>query len=160
MSFVDVITIVLYTVVILVALLLIGLILVQQSKGGGFGSAFGGAGESVFGAHAGTHLTKLTVITTTVFFVLTLALAVITGHREKPKSVVEINKELMAPETKPLGDKKTGVSGASKAKPAKSGTVTLDESGEKIPLPVMKKDIKKKAASPVEKKSPATKVGK
>lgn len=85
----EVLTIVLYTLVVIVAVLLIGLVLIQQSKGGGFGSAFGGVGESVFGAHAGSHLTKLTVILTTVFFVLILTLAIITGHREKPKSIVE-----------------------------------------------------------------------
>ena len=86
----DVITVILYTLVIIVALLLIGLVLIQQSKGGGFGGAFGGVGESVFGAHAGSHLTKLTVILTTSFFVLTLLLAVIVGHSSRERSVVEI----------------------------------------------------------------------
>lgn len=87
----DVITVVLYTLVIIVALLLIGLVLIQQSKGGGFGGSFGGVGESVFGAHAGSHLTKLTVILTTSFFVLTLLLAVIVGHSNRGRSVVESN---------------------------------------------------------------------
>lgn len=77
----GVITVVLYVVVVIVALLLIGLILIQQSKGGGFGASFGGIGESVFGAHAGSHLTKLTVVMTTLFFLLTLILAVIVGRR-------------------------------------------------------------------------------
>lgn len=70
----------LYVVVVLVALLLIGLILIQHSKGG-LGSTFGGVGEAVFGARAGNHLTKMTVILTTLFFVLILILAVIAGHR-------------------------------------------------------------------------------
>lgn len=87
----GVVTVILYTLVIVVALLLIGLVLIQQSKGGGFGGAFGGVGESVFGAHAGSHLTKLTVILTTSFFVLTLLLAVIVGHSSRARSVVEIN---------------------------------------------------------------------
>lgn len=87
----GVITVVLYTLVIIVALLLIGLVLIQQSKGGGFGGSFGGVGESVFGAHAGSHLTKLTVILTTSFFILTLLLAVIVGHRSRGRSVVEAN---------------------------------------------------------------------
>lgn len=85
----GVVTVVLYTLVIIVALLLIGLVLIQQSKGGGFGGSFGGVGESVFGAHAGSHLTKLTVILTTSFFILTLLLAVIVGHRSRGRSVVE-----------------------------------------------------------------------
>ena len=69
--------VVLYAAVILVAVLLIALILVQQSKGGGFGGAFGGLGESIFGAQGGSHLTKLTVILGTIFFVLVLAIAVL-----------------------------------------------------------------------------------
>ena len=48
----TVLSVILYTAVVLIALLLIGLVLVQPSKGGGFGSAFGGVGESVFGAQA------------------------------------------------------------------------------------------------------------
>jgi preprotein translocase subunit SecG len=87
----GVVTVVLYTLVIIVALMLIGLVLIQQSKGGGFGGSFAGVGESVFGAHAGSHLTKLTVILTTCFFVLTLLLTVIVGHRSRGKSVAEIN---------------------------------------------------------------------
>ena len=47
---------------VIIALLLICLILVQQSKDSGFGSAFGGLGESVFGAQTGGHLARLTVI--------------------------------------------------------------------------------------------------
>lgn len=72
--------VVLYAAVILVTLLLIALILVQQSKGGGFGGAFGGLGESIFGAQGGSHLTKLTVILGTIFFVLVLAIAVLISH--------------------------------------------------------------------------------
>jgi len=82
---------VLYTAVVIVALLMIGVILIQPSKSGGFGGSFGGVGESVFGAYAGSHLSRLTVILISLFFILTLLLAVITSHREKDKSVAEIN---------------------------------------------------------------------
>ena len=78
--------VVLYAAVILVAILLIALILVQQSKGGGFGGAFGGLGESILGAQAGSHLTKLTVILSTIFFVLVLAIAVLISHGGATKS--------------------------------------------------------------------------
>ena len=47
----------------------IALILIQPSKSGGMGAAFGGIGESVFGGKAGSHLTKTTVILTAIFFV-------------------------------------------------------------------------------------------
>jgi len=102
----GVITVVLYTLVIIVALLLIGLVLIQQSKGGGFGGSFGGVGESVFGAHAGNHLTKLTVILTTSFFVLTLLLAVIVGHRNRGRSVAEIDADIAADAKKAAIEKK------------------------------------------------------
>jgi preprotein translocase subunit SecG len=80
--------IVLYTLVIVISLLLIALILVQQPKSGGFGSTFGGLGESVFGAHAIGHMTKLTVIFTTIFFVLTLTLAIVLSHLPEKESVL------------------------------------------------------------------------
>jgi protein translocase SecG subunit len=66
----------------MVALLLIAVVLVQQSKDGGFGGApFGGAGDSVFGAHAADHLTKITVGLAAIFLCLTLTLAIVTGRR-------------------------------------------------------------------------------
>jgi preprotein translocase subunit SecG len=92
----EVFRIVLYTTVVVIALLLIGLILIQQSKGGGFGSAFSGLSESVFGARAGSHLTKLTVILTSLFFFLTLILAVVTGHSIRDESAIEIASDLNA----------------------------------------------------------------
>ncbi|MFA6715474.1 MAG: preprotein translocase subunit SecG [Victivallaceae bacterium] len=103
----GVVTVVLYTLVIIVALLLIGLVLIQQSKGGGFGGSFGGVGESVFGAHAGSHLTKLTVILTTSFFILTLLLAVIVSHRSRSRSVAEINADSVGNLKKTVVAKKT-----------------------------------------------------
>ena len=82
---------ILNTLVVILAVLLIALILVQPSKsGGGFGSAFGGLGESVFGAQAMSHLSKLTVWCISIFFVLTLASAIVAGHmRAADSSVVE-----------------------------------------------------------------------
>lgn len=67
---------------VLVAILIIALVLVQQSKkGGGLGTTFGGGGsDSLFGAHASSHLSKLTVVFATMFLVVTLALAVISGR--------------------------------------------------------------------------------
>ncbi len=73
-------TVFLYVMIFVVSLLLIALILIQPSKSGGMGAAFGGIGESVFGGKAGSHLTKTTVILTTVFFVIALVLAAFIGH--------------------------------------------------------------------------------
>ena len=76
----GILTVILYALVVVTGLLLIGLILIQPSKGGGMGSAFGGVGESVLGAHAGSHLTKATVWLTSIFFVISLVLATLIGH--------------------------------------------------------------------------------
>jgi preprotein translocase subunit SecG len=73
-------TVFLYVLVVIASVLLIGLILLQPAKSGGMGAAFGGVGESVFGGKAGSHLTKTTVIMTTVFFVVALALAAFIGR--------------------------------------------------------------------------------
>lgn len=88
---------ILNTLVVILAVLLIALILVQPSKsGGGFGSAFGGLGESVFGAQAMSHLSKLTVWCISIFFVLTLASAIVAGHMQTADtSVVEEESSLM-----------------------------------------------------------------
>lgn len=87
----TVLSVIIYALVVLIAILLIALILVQPSKSGGFGSAFGGVGESVFGAQAMSHLSKLTVILITCFFVLTLLLAIVSGHTtgKDQKSIME-----------------------------------------------------------------------
>ncbi len=89
---------ILNTLVVILAVLLIALILVQPSKsGGGFGSAFGGLGESVFGAQAMSHLSKLTVWCISIFFVLTLASAIVAGHMQtSDTSVVEESSIAMA----------------------------------------------------------------
>ena len=81
---------------VLIALLIIALVLVQQSKsGGGLGTTFGGGGsDSLFGAHASTHLSRLTVVFATLFLVITLSLAIITAHRPKNKSMLEVNSML------------------------------------------------------------------
>ena len=76
----------------MVALLLIGVVLIQQSKDGGLGgSAFGGAGGSVFGGQAADHLAKITVALSSIFLILTLSLAIITGRRTTDERLVDEN---------------------------------------------------------------------
>lgn len=86
---------------VLIAFSLIVLILLQQTKGGGGLGAIGGESTaSVFGAGTGNVLTKTTTILASCFLAITLALAVITGHRGDGSSVVESDKfEEGAPET-------------------------------------------------------------
>lgn len=83
----EILLTVLYTLVVIVALLLGMLILIQPSKSGGYGSVFGGVGESVFGARAGSHLTKATVVLTVIFFVLALLLASLVAHNRSRSGV-------------------------------------------------------------------------
>ena len=84
----SILTVTCYALIVVVALLLIGLIMIQPSKSGGMGAAFGGIGESVFGGKAGSHLTKSTVVLTTIFFVIALVLAAVIGHRSDEGSAV------------------------------------------------------------------------
>lgn len=104
-------SVILYGVAVLVSLLLIALVLIQPSKSGGFGSAFGGLGESVFGAQAMSHLSKLTVIFITIFFVVTLLLAVVAGHakNETTTSVVTAEAPAMTPDVSAKDVKKSAV---------------------------------------------------
>ncbi len=90
MSGIDILTNVMNAAVIVVAFLLICLVLVQPSKSGGMGASFGGLGQSVFGAQTGSHLTKLTVILTSIFFCLALALAVLIGLKSKQESSITL----------------------------------------------------------------------
>jgi len=115
---------------VIIALLLICLILVQQSKDSGFGSSFGGLGESVFGAQTGGHLARLTVIFASLFLILTLSLAIITGHRKAPRSVVELEAKSEAKASIPAKNVKEEAPVASVDKiaepiPEKSKTVPL-----------------------------------
>ena len=88
----SVLIVFLYALVVVVSLLLIGLILIQPSKSGGMGAAFGGIGESMFGGKAGSHLTKATVVMTVIFFVLALALAAMIGHNRSRSKVADYAK--------------------------------------------------------------------
>lgn len=115
---------------VIIALLLICLILVQQSKDSGFGSAFGGLGESVFGAQTGGHLARLTVIFASLFLILTLSLAIITGHRKAPRSVVELEAKTEAKASVPAKNVKENapavpVDKIAEPVPEKSKTIPL-----------------------------------
>lgn len=115
----EVLMTILYALVIVVALLLAALILIQPSKSGGFGAVFGGVGESVFGARAGSHLTKATVVLTVIFFVLALTLAALIGHNRSSRSLVDAVADEEPAVTAPAKvDAKEAVKAVKDAKPA------------------------------------------
>ena len=64
-----------------ICLALIAIILLQVGKGAGFAGAFGAGGgsQTIFGARAGTFLTKLTAWLAALFMCLALAMAVLSS---------------------------------------------------------------------------------
>lgn len=84
----------LYNIVLIalvsVSVVLIGLILIQHGKGADAGAAFGsGASGTVFGSQGSSNfLTKTTGILATLFFVLSMALAVIAAQQNRQTEAV------------------------------------------------------------------------
>mgnify|MGYP001555867845 CR=1 FL=1 len=76
---------------VLVALALIGLVLIQQGKGADMGAGFGsGASGTVFGASgSGSFMSRLTGGIAAAFFILTIALAVMSSKTAENKGAVE-----------------------------------------------------------------------
>ena len=142
----SVLIVFLYALVVVVSLLLIGLILIQPSKSGGMGAAFGGIGESMFGGKAGSHLTKATVWLTAVFMILALALAVLIGHGYRMESAdTGIAKELAA--KAPAKKAAPAVKKEAKAAPAKKAAPAVKKEAKAAPVkaaPTAKKADTKK----------------
>ncbi len=80
----------LLVVFVIVCLLMTLLILMQRPKQEGLGAAFGGGvTDQVFGARTTNVLQKGTVYLASAFFLLSLTLAVLIGHKNRTKSLVE-----------------------------------------------------------------------
>ncbi|MBM4151982.1 MAG: preprotein translocase subunit SecG [Kiritimatiellaceae bacterium] len=84
------------------SLALIGLILLQKSKDGGLGLAFGAGGnDSLFGARAGNVLTRATVIFGIVFLVNTLILGMMFAGSAGSSSIDKALNTASAPAAQP-----------------------------------------------------------
>jgi len=69
---------------------IISLVLLQKGKGASEGATFGGGATSVFGASGSSNfLSKTTAILATGFFINSLALAYLAGHRDAPDSLID-----------------------------------------------------------------------
>lgn len=69
---------------IFVCVVLILVVLLQQGKGGGMGSAFGGASAQVFGGSgAGNLLTRATAICAGIFMLTSVALAYMSSSTDR-----------------------------------------------------------------------------
>lgn len=91
----------LLVVFVIVCLLMILLILMQRPKQEGLGAAFGaGVTDQVFGARTTNVLQRGTVYLGSLFFILSLALAVLIGHKNK-------NTSMLSPKTAAVVEEKT-----------------------------------------------------
>jgi preprotein translocase subunit SecG len=86
----------------LVGIFLVLIVLMQRSKEGGMGAAFGaGVTESLFGASSGNVLTKITVWTAAIFFATSLSMAIIfsrTGSTSIAKGALQQVPSLQPPQ--------------------------------------------------------------
>ena len=79
----------LLVIFVIVCLLMTLLILMQRPKQEGLGAAFGGGvTDQVFGARTTNVLQRGTVYLGSLFFILSLTLAVLIGHQNKQKSML------------------------------------------------------------------------
>jgi preprotein translocase subunit SecG len=80
----------LLVVFVIVCLLMTLLVLMQRPKQEGLGAAFGGGvTDQVFGARTTNVLQRGTVYLASLFFLLSLALAVLIGHQNKKTSIID-----------------------------------------------------------------------
>lgn len=85
----EIIRTVLIVVEVLICFLLIGLVLIQKTKGGGLGTAFGsGMGESLFGSRTGNVLTKATIVLGIAFLLNTMVLGIL-YTRKQDRSLID-----------------------------------------------------------------------
>ncbi len=74
---------------ILIAVALVGVVLMQKSEGGALGIGGGGGGGFMSIRGTANLLTRVTAGLATVFFVTSIALALMAGGHRKPASVVD-----------------------------------------------------------------------
>jgi preprotein translocase subunit SecG len=68
---------------VFVCLFLILVVLLQQGRGGGMGSAFGGGAQVFGGRGAGNFMTRLTAICAIVFMVTSMSLAYLSSAGDR-----------------------------------------------------------------------------
>ena len=114
---------------IVVSLMLIGVVLVQSGKGTGFAEVFGmggGMSQSLFGAHTGTFLTRLTTVLAVFFMISSLTLAIFMGSSKR--SVVDkMGREKVSESAKPVEKVESGLPG----KKSVEKTTSEDEGTQK-----------------------------
>ena len=133
----------------LISALLIGVVLMQKSKGGMAGSAFGGGvGEAIFGSRMGNVLTKATVVLGILFLVNTVFLTILTAHRSigNGSGSVTDGQAPIAQPAAPMG----GIAPA----PVTSTDVPSGDGPVPIELPPINVDVDTGSATPIEIPAP------
>jgi len=135
----------LMVVFFIVCLLMILLILMQRPKQEGLGAAFGtNVTDQVFGARTTNVLQRGTVYLASMFFILSLTLAILIGHRNKQTSLVDKNAPVPAPEAP-----------AAPPAPEKSITEEAKEAGQPVPAPTTETPAPAPVTPAVETPAPA-----
>jgi preprotein translocase subunit SecG len=80
---------ILLAIIIVICIALVGVILLQRSEGGALGMSGGGPGNFMTARGAGDLLTRTTQILAALFFILCLAMTLISGHSRSQASVAE-----------------------------------------------------------------------
>ncbi|HZH52230.1 MAG TPA: preprotein translocase subunit SecG [Microvirga sp.] len=84
---------VLIIVHLIIVLALIGVVLLQRSEGGGMGLGGGGGGGGVSGFMTGrgqaNALTRATAVLAAIFFLTSMALAIMAGTNRAPRSILD-----------------------------------------------------------------------
>jgi preprotein translocase subunit SecG len=110
----------------LVGVFLIILVLMQRTKEGGIGAAFGaGMTESLFGASTGNVLSKITVWSAGIFFATSLTMAVVFSHMPRKQTEFE-----RVHQKTPITN--TGTQGALPPKPVGTETPSAPASGTDV----------------------------
>jgi len=127
---------------LIICLALIGVVLIQSGKGGGLaGGAFGGSAQTVFGGRGATDIvTRATMVLGGLFFVTSLALALMTtGQRGPTRSVVqeEARKAASTPPApnSPIPGNQANQPGAGATPPAGTAPATGAPAGGATPAP-------------------------
>jgi preprotein translocase subunit SecG len=75
---------------LLLALALIGVVLLQKSEGGALGMGGGGMSGFMTGRSTANLLTRATAVLATLFFVTSIALAMLASRQRAPHSIVDV----------------------------------------------------------------------
>ncbi|HEY8076196.1 MAG TPA: preprotein translocase subunit SecG [Labilithrix sp.] len=113
---------------VFVCLILMGVVLLQQGKGGGMGSAFGGASAQVFGGSgAGNLLTRATAICAAIFVLTSVSLAYMSSSGDRALKAKVTAEQGKKKDRGTLRDKAAPSSSASATPPAPSSAPSSSE---------------------------------